>query len=123
MYINVYFPTESPTEACHFLFTIHSLAAIAAIVILPHLASAAPALVRNDGACRALPGDEYWHQQKEWGELNRTVRGRLIRGVPLAGASCYSTNVSATSEACVTVQREWVSLALVYAWLHGNVRH
>jgi hypothetical protein len=54
MYINVYFPTESQTEASHVLFTIHSLTTIAAIVILPRLASAAPALVRIDGACRAL---------------------------------------------------------------------
>ncbi|PSN68404.1 FAD-binding domain-containing protein [Corynespora cassiicola Philippines] len=93
------------------LFTIHSLAAVAATVILPRLASAAPALVRNNGTCRALPGDVDWPQEKEWETLNRTVGGRLIRGIPLAEASCYSTNVSARSEGCVTVQREWANLA------------
>lgn len=99
------------------LFTIHSLAAIAATVILPRLASAAPALVRKDGSCRALPGDADWPQEEEWETLNRTVGGRLIRGVPLAEASCYSTNVSAKSEVCVTVQGEWENLAPLYAWL------
>lgn len=99
------------------LFTIHSLAAIAATVILPRLASAAPALVRNNSACRALPGDADWPQEEEWETLNRTVGGRLIRGVPLAEPSCYSTNVSATSDACGTVQREWESMAPLYAWL------
>ena len=100
------------------LFTIHSLAAIAATVIIlprgPRLASAAPALERKDSACRALPEDADWPQAEEWETLNRTVGGRLIRGVPLAEPACYSTNVSATSEACRTVQREWASMAPLY---------
>lgn len=98
------------------LFAIHCFATIAVSVILPRLASAAP-LVRNYDACRALPGDPDWPQEEEWETLNRTVGGRLIRGVPLAEASCYSINVSATSEACVKVQREWASLAPLYVWL------
>jgi hypothetical protein len=67
------------------LFTAQSLAAIFATVILPRLASAAPALVRNDGACRALPGDVDWPQEEEWETLNRTIGCRLLRGVLLAG--------------------------------------
>jgi hypothetical protein len=96
------------------LFTIHSFAAIA--VILPRLTSAAPTtLVRKDGTCRALPGDADWPQEEEWNTLNRTVGGRLIRGVPLAQPACYSTNISATSEACGKVQSEWAILAPLYA--------
>ncbi|PVH96640.1 FAD-binding domain-containing protein [Periconia macrospinosa] len=93
------------------VFTIHSFAAIAATIVLPRLASAAPALIRNNTACRVLPGDADWPQDEEWETLNRTVGGRLIRGAPLAETPCYSSNFSATSEGCFTIQREWASLA------------
>lgn len=105
---------ESDRKKPAMLFTIHSLAALAATVILPQLTSAAPA-VRKNGTCRVLPGDADYPLDEEWEKLNRTVGGRLIRGVPLAEESCYSTNVSATSAGCAKVQNEWANLAPLYA--------
>ena len=99
------------------LFTSHSVIATAATVILPHLVLAAPTLVQTNGTCRVLPGDADWPREEEWQTLNRAVDGSLIRGVPLAEPACYSTDVSAKSEACGTVQSQWADLPPLYAWL------
>ena len=55
--------------------------------------------------CRYLPGDSHWPTEEEWSQLNRTIGGRLIRGVPLA-QSCHSPGLE--KAACTKVQNEWV---------------
>lgn len=57
--------------------------------------------------CRYLPGDPKWPDEKTWSSLNRTVGGKLIRGVPL-GQPCYAPGYD--SETCSRVQEEWTLL-------------
>lgn len=56
-------------------------------------------------ACRFLPGDRQWPSVEDWNQLNRTVGGRLIRGVPLA-QPCYGADRDA--QACTRLQQNWV---------------
>lgn len=44
---------------------------------------------KRSESCRFLPGDQGWPSPQEWGELNKTIGGRLIAAVPLA-AVCHT---------------------------------
>ena len=61
--------------------------------------------------CRYLPGDAGWPSLAAWGELNQTVGGRLIAGVPL-GEPCYGPDVDLS--ACTDIQDSWTSLTPLY---------
>ncbi|OGM43517.1 hypothetical protein ABOM_008058 [Aspergillus bombycis] len=55
----------------------------------------------HSNACRNMPGDRDWPSNDAWSELNHTVRGRLMRGQPLAQA-CHGATLNAG--ACVALQ-------------------
>ncbi|KAI0469377.1 FAD/FMN-containing isoamyl alcohol oxidase-like protein MreA [Xylaria cf. heliscus] len=57
--------------------------------------------------CRYLSKDAGWPNDTIWDQLNRTVEGRLIRGVPL-GQPCHSPYLN--SEKCSQIQSEWTLL-------------
>lgn len=56
-------------------------------------------------SCRYLPGDPQWPTKETWDQLNNTIGGKLIAGVPL-GQSCYAPSLDAA--ACAKVQEKWV---------------
>ncbi|KXX80981.1 6-hydroxy-D-nicotine oxidase [Madurella mycetomatis] len=76
------------------------------LVATANLGTAA-ATRQNRGSCRYLPGDDGWPCDSKWAALNRTVGGRLIRGVPI-GQPCYGN--SADPSACSEVQKIWTDL-------------
>jgi hypothetical protein len=95
------------------LFNTHSLAAVVAVVTLPHVVFGAPARTYLSGSAisyRLLPGDYDWPSEAEWKTLNTTVGGRLIRGAPVAEAACYAVATSAASDACKSLQTDWATL-------------
>ncbi|GAW17838.1 hypothetical protein ANO14919_073050 [Xylariales sp. No.14919] len=57
--------------------------------------------------CRSLPSDNDWPSPETWRELNQTVGGRLITGVPL-GAPCYLPKYD--QAACAKLQNEWTAV-------------
>lgn len=58
-------------------------------------------------ACRYLPGDAGWPTQAVWDQLNQTVGGRLIRGVPL-GQPCHGPELD--PQECSQIQEQWTLL-------------
>ncbi|KAI0891084.1 hypothetical protein F4806DRAFT_337578 [Annulohypoxylon nitens] len=63
--------------------------------------------VPTNPTCRFLPGDNGWPNPRIWSELNETVSGRLVTGVPL-GKPCYEADYN--SATCVGLQDEWTNL-------------
>ncbi|KAI1357675.1 FAD/FMN-containing isoamyl alcohol oxidase-like protein MreA [Xylaria arbuscula] len=61
----------------------------------------------SKGKCRLLPGDAGWPKENDWQHLNRTVGGRLIRGVPL-GQPCHTPLLN--SGVCAQIQEDWTLL-------------
>ncbi|KAK1590714.1 LOW QUALITY PROTEIN: isoamyl alcohol oxidase [Colletotrichum navitas] len=57
--------------------------------------------------CKCTPGDLFWPSDKEWGRLNSSVSGRLIRAVPPA-APCY-TGPARDAAVCEAVTQGWQS--------------
>lgn len=57
--------------------------------------------------CLHLPTSSSWPNKTKWNQLNTTVNGRLIRGIPL-GQPCYETQFDA--EECARVRDAWISL-------------
>ncbi|KAI0436305.1 hypothetical protein F4803DRAFT_239968 [Xylaria telfairii] len=57
--------------------------------------------------CRYLSKDAGWPNDTIWDQLNRTVEGRLIRGVPL-GQPCHSPYLNTGK--CSQIQSEWTLL-------------
>ncbi|KAH6666947.1 hypothetical protein B0J14DRAFT_603629 [Halenospora varia] len=53
----------------------------------PSAASASRKL--SSTGCKVFPGDKEWPSDDTWGEFNKTLRGALIKTVPIA-SSCYS---------------------------------
>ncbi|KAI0840584.1 FAD-binding domain-containing protein [Hypoxylon sp. FL0890] len=67
----------------------------------------------NTSACRFLPGDAGWPTENDWSQLNKTIGGRLIQGVPLA-EPCYSPTIDAARDTCVKIREEWVEGEIYY---------
>lgn len=68
--------------------------------------------------CRHLHTDSTWPDINVWGQLNQTVGGRLIRGLPL-GQPCYSHD--SEMDTCVKIQDEWTSLETLLVLPHRNI--
>jgi hypothetical protein len=54
--------------------------------------------------CRVIPGDEAWPTAKEWSTFNATVKGKLIRTVPIASI-CHGDSYD--REACAALRDHW----------------
>lgn len=50
------------------------------------------------GRCKVYPGDSTWPSSSEWAQLNRTLGGALLKGVPAANI-CYSNGTRRYDEA------------------------
>lgn len=67
-------------------------------------AAAHPGKPTPPSQCYYLPTDTQWPSDAQWNTLNKTVGGRLIRGVSLA-QPCYGPNSDPTR--CELVTKEW----------------
>ncbi|CEI68115.1 hypothetical protein FVEN_g7617 [Fusarium venenatum] len=65
------------------------------------LASASP-------ACKLSPSDHNWPSVEEWGDLNRTIGGALLKTRP-AASSCYEGNPLDSPLSCRTVEGNWTA--------------
>ena len=74
------------------------LTVLAAIVLLFDVVTAAR-------QCYYLPTDPEWPNDAHWKLLNKTVGGKLIRGVPLA-RPCFGPNINDTT--CAEVTQNWL---------------
>ncbi|KAI0798992.1 FAD/FMN-containing isoamyl alcohol oxidase-like protein MreA [Xylaria sp. FL0064] len=57
--------------------------------------------------CRYLPSDAEWPNEDTWPQLNETVGGRLIRGVPL-GQPCHTPLFN--NDVCAQIKEDWTLL-------------
>ncbi|KAI9651087.1 hypothetical protein NHQ30_001124 [Ciborinia camelliae] len=62
----------------------------------------------DEPTCRYLPSDPAWPNQTVWDQLNQTVGGRLIRGVPL-GQPCFVPQLDVAK--CSKIKEDWVMLS------------
>ena len=83
----------------------YAVCALAAGLIVPSLAVPAETRQPNSTNCRYLPADPQWPTEDDWSQLNKTIRGRLIKGAPLA-RQCHSPGLD--NAACAKIQSDWV---------------
>ncbi|KAH6661255.1 hypothetical protein BKA67DRAFT_590296 [Truncatella angustata] len=57
-------------------------------------------------SCKVVPSDTEWPSDLEWTRLNETIKGTLIKTLPVA-SSCYSNNSSETELSCTYVEENW----------------
>ncbi|KAJ5150353.1 FAD-binding type 2 [Penicillium canariense] len=60
--------------------------------------------VKPSAQCKCFPGDACWPSKQEWDGFNSTVRGRLIKTVPL-GAPCHAPNYNVSL--CAALASQW----------------
>lgn len=81
---------------------------VSLFVLLPFVraapVTASSANFTSQGKCRHLPSDAGWPNEDVWQNLNTTVGGRLIRGVPL-GQPCHTPLLN--SEICAQIREDW----------------
>lgn len=83
----------------------YRICAVAADLLVASLAAPAEGNQNHAPNCRYLPEDSHWPTEEDWSQLNKTIEGRLIRGVPLA-QSCHPPGLD--KAACAKIQNEWV---------------
>ncbi|KAI7353065.1 hypothetical protein KC354_g11720 [Hortaea werneckii] len=62
----------------------------------------------NATRCKCLPEDECWPTANDWNQLNATLNGQLIRGMPPASV-CYPDQPSYDRTSCQKVLEHWTS--------------
>ncbi|KAG5655096.1 hypothetical protein KAF25_000219 [Fusarium avenaceum] len=62
-------------------------------------------------ACKLSPSDHNWPSVEEWGELNRTIGGALLKTHP-AASSCYDGNPLDSPYSCKTIKDNWTAANL-----------
>ena len=95
--ISLYIAMHTPTFSY--------ICAVAAGLIVPSFAAPTEGNQKRATNCRYIPGDPQWPSDDEWSQLNETIGGRLIKGVPLA-QSCHNPNLN--NAACANIQNKWV---------------
>ncbi|KAI1146821.1 FAD/FMN-containing isoamyl alcohol oxidase-like protein MreA [Nemania diffusa] len=89
-----------------FLLQIVSLFVLLPVVrAVPVAASSAD--FNSQAKCRHLPNDAGWPNENAWQQLNRTVGGKLIRGVPL-GQPCHTPLLN--NDICAQIKEDWTQL-------------
>ncbi|KAL4762065.1 uncharacterized protein BDW70DRAFT_167241 [Aspergillus foveolatus] len=84
----------------HYLLTTCGLLAVLLAV------AAAPGRPTINSTCRYLPNDPQWPSTEQWQQLNNSVGGRLIRGIPLA-SPCHGEEYNNIT--CGALQERWAS--------------
>jgi len=70
--------------------------------------AAAPPPVWQEWPCKPRPSDDEWPTENAWGQLNITIGGALLRGVPAASV-CYNGSDfdDFAASACGSVSQKW----------------
>jgi hypothetical protein len=74
------------------------------------LAILLPAIAASDD-CRCFPGDTCWPTEETWSAFNASVRGNVIRTVPI-GSVCHDPQYD--EEACEVVKAKWMDPDIQY---------
>ena len=61
--------------------------------------------------CKLSPSDPNWPPVEEWGELNRTINGALLKTQP-AASSCYKGNPLDSPHQCQIIEENWTAAVL-----------
>jgi hypothetical protein len=80
-------------------------------MLLYALAFLGSALGTASPTCKLSPFDHNWPSVEEWGELNRTISGTLLKTHP-AASSCYKGNPLDSPHSCKTIEDNWTAAAL-----------
>jgi hypothetical protein len=59
--------------------------------------------------CKVYPGDPAWPKPNEWEQLNKTLGGVLIKGVPQASVCYFNGTTSHDEAACSKLTANWTS--------------
>lgn len=59
--------------------------------------------------CKVYPGDPTWPKPGEWEQLNRTLGGALIKGVPAASICYFNSTRQHDVEACTKLSANWTN--------------
>jgi hypothetical protein len=63
----------------------------------------------DEARCKVYPGDKAWPKPAEWKQLNKTLGGALVKGVPQASV-CYFNGTSKHDEAgCTGLTANWTN--------------
>jgi hypothetical protein len=63
----------------------------------------------SEGRCKVYPGDTAWPKPGEWEQLNKTLGGALIKGIPVASV-CYFNDTRRHDEvACEKLAANWTN--------------
>ncbi|KAL6862000.1 FAD-binding domain-containing protein [Trichoderma novae-zelandiae] len=57
--------------------------------------------------CRLLPGDAAWPKASDWARLNKTLKGQLIKSVPMASACHDAPFDNYDAQFCAEIQAGW----------------
>lgn len=69
-------------------------------------ATAAAAVTKGGGTCKAFPGHAEWPSAVEWLVLDLLLGGALIKGVPVA-APCFSDWPQYDTAKCAEITADW----------------
>ncbi|KAJ4141799.1 hypothetical protein NW768_001017 [Fusarium equiseti] len=61
--------------------------------------------------CKLSPSDSNWPSVEEWGDLNRTIGGALLKTQP-AASSCYKGNPLNSPHRCQIIEDNWTAANL-----------
>jgi hypothetical protein len=65
--------------------------------------------VHGQARCKVYPGDPAWPKPGEWEQLNKTLGGVLIKGVPQASVCYFNGTTSHNEAACDKLAANWTS--------------
>jgi hypothetical protein len=63
----------------------------------------------SQGRCKVYPGDSNWPKLSEWEQLNRTLGGALIKGVPAASICYFNGTTGHDGPACTDLAAHWTN--------------
>jgi hypothetical protein len=68
-----------------------------------------PAPYGDEARCKVYPGDKAWPKLGEWKQLNKTLGGALIKGVPQASVCYFNGTAQHDETACAKLAGNWTN--------------
>jgi hypothetical protein len=68
-----------------------------------------PASYEHEARCKVYPGDKAWPKLGEWKQLNKTLGGALIKGVPQASVCYFNGTAQHDDAACAKLAGNWTN--------------
>ena len=68
-----------------------------------------PGTHEDEARCKVYPGDKAWPKTHEWAQLNKTLGGALIKGVPQASVCYFNGTAQHDEAACAKLAGNWTN--------------